>query len=112
MSMNRAPVLDWVQIEKRAALKTQEKEKIKNRTALLRSSEVANKKVLFQGLFNFFHSFGWHFKMPTALHNKMCDNYGHVIEGQSWNVKGIHCRDCGKRVVSPDELRKSSLRKI
>ncbi|MBY0357419.1 MAG: hypothetical protein K2W82_05400 [Candidatus Obscuribacterales bacterium] len=110
--MNRAPVLDWVQIEKRAALKTQEKEKIKNRTAILRSSEMANKKVFFQGLFNFFHSFGWHFKMSSTLHNKMCENYGHVIEGQSWNAKGIHCRDCGKRVVSPDELRKSLPRSI
>lgn len=113
MSSRKSSTVNWPEIELKATVRMKEQQAFKHRTLFLRRKDMQKTAIVspVHLLKQFINSLAWHFiARSNLLHTKMCENYGHTIEGQSWTVSGIKCRDCGKKVTTSDELRKASLR--
>ncbi len=46
---------------------------------------------------------------PPAPNTSMCTYYGHIVNQNSWKSQFPSCRDCGKEITSPNQLRKAEV---
>ncbi|MBX9688392.1 MAG: hypothetical protein K2X27_16910 [Candidatus Obscuribacterales bacterium] len=69
--------------------------------------------LVLQGAFNdAVSAFSALLSSQTGNCNKMCANYGHIIDQQNWSGHLPRCSDCGQIIHDPKSLRRSSADKV